>query len=114
MPIERREIRLTDAELIQAMAAYARLTPGVLPDGQLLGMSASRSPAGAPIVTASVLLTAEPNGPPIEVRLAYESLFELLIRFCREEGIPMPRSGNKAAHVVGNSLYLVIDQGVAS
>jgi hypothetical protein len=114
MPIERREIRLTGDELIQATSGYARFTPGVLPDGQILSVTVALTPQGQPVVTATVLLTETPDRPPIEVLLAYESLCELLIRFCRDEGIPMPRKSNKTAQVVGASLTLVIDQGAVA
>jgi hypothetical protein len=111
MPIERREISLHTHELMQAVASYARQTPGALPVGEILGVCPSQASSGRPSVVVSVMLSAEPDGPPIDVRLTYESVFELLIRFCREEGIPMPRSGKKEARVVGALLTLLIEQG---
>ncbi len=111
MPIERREISLHTHELMQAVASYARLTPGVLPSGRILAVCPTMACANGPTVLVSVMLAAEPDGPPIDVRLTYESVFELLIRFCRDEGIPMPRSGSKSARVVDKNLALVIEQG---
>jgi hypothetical protein len=110
MPIERREVRLDNTELMQAVASYAHQTPGVLPTGSLVGVQVRNHDPGAPSVTAAVRLAAEPQALPIEVRLSHDSVLELMVRFCKEEGIPVPRAGAKAVTVIAGLLTLVIDQ----
>jgi hypothetical protein len=110
MPIERREVRLDNTELMQAVASYALQTPGVLPNGNLVRVQVVHAAPGAPSVTAAVCPSAEPQASPIEVRLSHDSVLELLVRFCKEEGIPVPRSGAKAVTVIAGLLTLVIDQ----
>ncbi len=109
MPIERREIRLTEQELIHAIQAYGRQTPGVLPIGVLLGTDVADRTPDPPRVTVAVRLAADPDQPPVDVRISDQSLFELLIRFCMEEGIPLPRAGTKTAWVMDGLVTLVIE-----
>jgi hypothetical protein len=112
MPVERREIRLSNDEVMAAVSAYARLTPGILPSGKLQNVLVAVS-AARPCVTASVALVGDPSGPLVAVSISYESIVELVIRFCQEEGIPMPRGGSKHASIMDGLLTLVIDHGGA-
>lgn len=109
MPIERREIRLAEDELMRAIISYGRQTPGVLPPGPVLRVALQHVPDAAPCVTATVLLAADREEPPVDVRLQASNVLEMLVRYCQEEGIPIPRGGQKSTSVIGGMLTLVID-----
>jgi len=111
MPFERREIRLTNDELLQAIEVYGRQTPGVLPTGPLLGVVVANSALEMPVVTVTVRCAADMTGPPVDIVLNHESVFEVLVRFCLEEGIPIPRGGRKTTSVLDGLLALVINYG---
>ncbi len=111
MPLERREIRFRNEELLRAIASYGRLTPGVLPEGALQGVSVALGAQGAPAVTVLVALAVGGPGESVEVHLSSDSILELMIGFCRQEGIPMPRSASKHAAVFDSLLGLVIEHG---
>ncbi len=111
MPHERREIRLFEDELLQAIEVYGRQTPGVLPTGPLLGVSVAGKAPEPPVVTVTVRCAADPSGSPVEIVLNDESVFEVLVRFCLEEGIPIPRGGKKTTSVIDGLLALVINYG---
>jgi hypothetical protein len=109
MPIERRDIRFTPDELVRAISSYARQTPGVLPHGRLNSVAVAQAQDTAPVVTATVIPPAKTQSTPIEVQLSQDSILEMMIRFCKEESIPVPRNGRKAARVTEGLLTLIID-----
>lgn len=109
MPIERREICLTDEELMRAVQAYGRQTPGLLPIGPMLSVRVVVKAPNIPVVTVSIRLAGDSAEPPVDVCLGDESIFELLVRFCLDEGVPMPRGGKKVAQVIDGMLAMVID-----
>ncbi len=111
MPLERREICLTNDELLEAIEFYGRQTPGVLPAGALLEVVVANHAPERPSVTATIRCTYDPVGPPVEVILNDQSVLELLLRFCVEEGIPIPRGGDKKTSVIDGLLTLVISYG---
>ena len=47
----------------------------------------------------------------LDVRLRDTSVLALLIRFCLENNVPIPKRGNKAVRLVDGLLTLVIDYG---
>ena len=104
MPIERRTISLLEDELRQAVEAFRRVTPDVLPAGALRAVRVEGS-STPPVVTVSV----QAAGHALDVRLRDASVLALLIRFCSENNVPIPKRGNKVVRVVDGLLTLVID-----
>jgi len=106
VPIERRTISLLEDELRQAVEAFRRVTPDVLPAGALRAVRIEGGDA-APVLTASV----QAGERVLDVRLRDTSVLALLIRFCLENNVPIPKRGNKAVRLVDGLLTLVIDYG---
>ncbi|MBV9116960.1 MAG: hypothetical protein JOY63_06310 [Acetobacteraceae bacterium] len=95
-----------DDELRQAVEAFRRVTPDVLPAGALRAIRVEDGDA-SPVLTASV----QAGERVLDVRLRDTSVLALLVRFCLENNVPIPKRGNKAVRLVDGLLTLVIDYG---
>jgi hypothetical protein len=104
VPIERRYISLLEDELRQAVEAFRRVTPDVLPAGALRAVRVEGGGA-RPALTASVQVAEH----VVDIRLRDTSVLGLLVRFCLENNVPIPKRGNKVVTVVDGLLTLVID-----
>ena len=104
MPLEQRRIILTPEELASAVRAYGRITPGVLPLGEILDCQLG----GSPFLRMSVKMTYGNNQVVANVDYDAAVACDIAIRFCLENNIPIPLRGEKQAIVVDGRLGLEI------
>ena len=109
MPIERRRVSLFEGEVRLAVESYRRATPEVLPAGPLQQVSITDVPGGAPAMTVSVLMRYGSVEQLIEVRLNDDHVLALVVRFCVENNIPLPRTAKKTVVLQDGMLTLVFD-----
>ncbi len=109
MPIERRTISLLGDELQQAVEAFRRVTPDALPTGALRAVRVEDDGTGAPVVTVFVQTRGGTDEQSTSTRLRDATVLSLLIRFCLENNIPIPKRGKKMVAVVGGLLTLIVD-----
>jgi hypothetical protein len=106
MPVEIREVILDQDELLQAIHSYTRTLPTKYPPGRVVA-SASRSTPEGLLIEASI-------NPPncgdqvITTQLTGDAPVEMLVRFCLENNIPVPRSGKKMVRAAESGMVLTI------
>lgn len=96
MPIERRDIILINEEALLAVRAQARMEPWLFPPGQIIAVDINKN-------EEPLLVTVATAGAPNKresVALNRQQAVEVLIRFCLENNIPLPRLGYKTAIIV--------------
>jgi hypothetical protein len=113
MPVERRQILLSDEELTHAVEAYRGVNPGFLPQGDLLqvkvGPGAGDHAAGAVAVAITIRMCYGQSQQEVDVPIREIDVMHLLIRFCLENNIPIPRLGTKSAALIDGTLALQIE-----
>lgn len=113
MPLEKRQIILSENELLHALSAYRNVNTKFLPGGDILQVTiAARCadrPAEGVVVTVSIQMCYGDSQQKIDVPLRDADILSLLVRFCLENNVPIPRSGAKAAGAVDGKLALLID-----
>jgi hypothetical protein len=112
MPIEKRQILLSEDEVIHAIVAYRNVTPAFLPRGDILKLSVSPTthdgPGGAE-VTVTICMRYGSTEQMVDLKVDPADIVNLLIRFCLENNIPMPRQGTKATVLIDGMLALAIE-----
>ena len=109
MPRETRQIALSDDELLHAIQSYRRMQPNFLPHGPILRTSFARTEELGLHLTVAVRMRYGANEQEIEVRAQEADLLALLIRFCLENNVPVPRRGEKQARIVDGAAVLHIE-----
>ena len=103
MPWEARQIGLSIAEVLDAVQSYRRRVEDFLPRGQITHCV----PADA-----AVQITVEASYSGTTHKLDYQidpdTLREIAVRFCIENNIPIPRSGDKKVRVTAEGIVLEI------
>ncbi len=107
MATELRRIFLSSDELLKATHSYLRVNV------ELVGAVSVSSTHVCKDGTLSVrfVRTAQPGKPKGDILLQKEQVVELLIRFCMENNIPIPRNGKKAVVVRDRGIALQIKVG---
>jgi len=86
MPIERRQILLSDEEFTHAIEAYCNANPSSLPRGNILqvnvGPGAGNCTIGGVIMTVGVCPTYGETELRINMRVRETDIVNLLVRFC--------------------------------
>jgi hypothetical protein len=108
MPIERRQIMLSEPELLQAIQSYRRVHPDFLPHGELKELGLKPSADGGVHLIIDVSMIYGQARQIIRIEPVATDIIELLIRCCLENNIPIPRAGRKSAGIVDGMLTLVI------
>ncbi len=107
---EVRRIMLTPEELVSAFESYRRMTPGFLPEGRIV----SCIPLGDGAI--KVLLKMPENTLPTKSEFVFKDMDAVnpLIRFCIENNIMLPRSGQKSLFIKDGtaSLYVVLNLNI--
>jgi hypothetical protein len=115
MPIERRQILLSSEELAHALDAYRRVNTTFLPQGDVLkvavGPGADKHIPGGVELTASIRMRYGGSEHEADFMIGGTELLELLIRFCLENNIPVPREGAKFAALIDGAVALRIEYG---
>ena len=103
MPWETRQIGLSNAEVLDAVQSYRRRVEDFLPRGQITRC--------VPL-EAAVQVTVEASYSGTTHKLDYQidadTLREVAVRFCIENNIPIPRSGDKKVRITGEGIVLEI------
>ena len=102
MPLETRRITLTDSELYVAVGQYRDANPLGFPEGKLTSCHATGQ--GLELIFRSRDATREPH----QHRVSRSEAMRILIQFCLDQKVPMPRRGEKTYHVDGSKACLEI------
>jgi hypothetical protein len=112
MPIEQRQIMLSEAEVLQALESYRRTRTDFLPNGDVTGLALKPPPRdGSVHLVVSVVMVYGQTRHTISIEIAEADVVHLLIRFCLENNIPIPKIGRKSAGIIDGMLALVIWSG---
>ena len=98
MPLERREIVLIGDELTNAVHAFAHADPGLLPNGVIIGVAVYSEEE--PIAVTIKLAGTKPDAEGTCIYLQKEQCLPILVRFCSEHNIPVPRAGRKMVKIL--------------
>ncbi len=98
MPLERREVVLIGDELTDAVRAHAHADPGMLPSGVIVGVAVNTD--DEPIAVTIKLTGTRPDAEGACIYLQKEQCLPILIRFCTEHNIPVPRAGRKSVKIL--------------
>jgi hypothetical protein len=109
MPIERRQILLSDGELLHAIEVFRRVRPDFLPHGDVNDCKIEPAGAdGAAHITISVSMVYGETRQVIKIATKEADILELLIRCCLENNIPIPRAGRKSTGIIDGRMALMI------
>jgi hypothetical protein len=112
MPIEQRQIMLSEAEVLQAIESYRRTRTDFLPNGEVTGLALKSPPRdGLVHLVVSVSMVYGQTRHTISIEIAEPDIVHLLIRFCLENNIPIPKLGRKSTGVIAGMLALIIHSG---
>jgi hypothetical protein len=102
MPTESRVVSFSNAELIEAVAAYCQQTKRALPPGGIKGLTFSND--------KEIKVTVQPMGDVPSFSLYETEAAVALILFCNTKGIPIARRAIKSLQVAQDtvSLHLVM------
>ena len=93
MPLEVRRVSLSDAELHLAVDQYRDANPHGFPKGKLTSCQATAR--GLELIFRSRDATRKVS----QHSVSRSEAVRILIRFCLDQNIPMPRRGEKTFHV---------------
>jgi hypothetical protein len=113
MPLEKRQLVLSDEELLHALSAYRNMSAAFLPQGEILRVSVAAEPGSGPgdgaVVIVGIRMCYGSGQQEIDVPLRGTDILSLLVRFCLENNVPIPRAGTKAAGAIDGKLALMIE-----
>ncbi len=102
MPRERRQIALTDAEMAVAVERYAEQNPDRFPTGRVTNCVASSDGLDLTIRSRDLARRAS------HYHVSRADTLRILIFFCLDQRIPMPRKGEKSLYFEDGILHLQI------
>ena len=105
MPRERREILLSQTELVDAVRSYRRMHPDALPAGEIIAVEVERADS----LKVTILMKYGDSEQKADFAFSGTRVIEVLIRFCSENNIPIPRSGKKSLQINAGELSLKIE-----
>jgi hypothetical protein len=108
MPTEQRKIILAPAETQQAIDSFRRTNPDVMPAGSMKGFFLNGSAEEVELVI-SLGGFARSSQPVSDFILKGHQLTSMLIKFCLENNIPVPRSSKRFSCLHGDRLALSIE-----
>jgi hypothetical protein len=108
MAQDARRITLTSGELVSAFESYRKIVPNFLPEGKIIHC--------APSNFGSVTVTLEQrNGDAIhESHFMFdaEDIMPLIINFCIQSRIMLPRLGQKSVEVSDEAVVLCVQMSI--
>ena len=107
MATELRRIFLDPAELLAATQSYLRANVEIVGSVTVVSVQASKDGT----LAVNFFRSAQTSQPEADVVLQRDQVLELLVRFCLENNIPLPRMGAKIPVACGDSLALQIKIG---
>ena len=110
MPRERREILLSEDELVDAIRSYRRMQKDVLPAGEIVAVEVQ----SADCIKVSIVMEYGDCEQQADFVLSGARVIEVLIRFCIENNIPIPRCGKKSLQITAGELCLKIELSQAT
>jgi len=105
MPVELRRIIFTQEELCIALATLQRSDGKGLPQGDIAALKIGED--GSLLIS----ITVPGSDQPSKKTLSAEQMSNLLIRFCVQNKIPLPREGEKSSVVHENGVALLVKSG---
>ena len=108
MPEELHKIRFSADEIADAATAYCSAARIDIPDAAIVGVDIEADPKRM----VTLRFGPTPGGKePRPVELSQKHMFDALLRYCRDNDIPVARDARKRAIVEHSALVMVIDQG---
>ena len=104
MPREIRKIILNDAEIMEAVMSYRRVTSDLLPPGDILNVRPSEDHS----ISVEIEMKFGPNVRKDWFVLERDHLTEAMVRYCIENNILVPRQGTRKARPVDKAWVLEI------
>lgn len=117
MPLEQRKIILTRDETEQALLSFRRSREAFLPEGQIrdfrvAALAAEQGPEADGDAAAELVVALtppdDPGAAPERVSLSGPNLTGMLIKFCLENNIPVPKNSQRRSCVHEGLLTLFI------
>jgi hypothetical protein len=91
MAVEQRKIILNPAEIVAALRAFRRANANRIPPGEIAGCRYEDDHV------AIEIHDRDDFGPRnFSHRLSYETMCDVMVQFCLENNIPLPRRGKKS------------------
>ncbi len=109
MAVEVRFILFSMKEITQALVAHLRKAGKPLPVGSVRRVSL----AAAPTLNVAIDLVPDKEGEAVRMTVKEGELIAMIIAFCIDQHIPLPRDGAKSLRLVENEFYLVVALGAS-
>jgi hypothetical protein len=103
MSRELRRIFLSNQEVADALSAFRKLDARFLPPGKICEVQ-----AGPENVTVRIEMKYIDNLHVLDFKIPYVRLTDILVNYCVERSIPVPRMGKKGCILVENEVVLEI------
>lgn len=103
MATESRKIVLDPEETVAALRAFRAANPNRIPPGEIVATRVDDD-----CVTIDIRDRDDFGPRTVSHRLSYDSMRDVLIRFCLENSIPLPLRGQKSVMHVAGTLVLKI------
>jgi hypothetical protein len=109
MPLEQRKIILSQYEVQQALDSFRRTSEYLMPTGRVKGFFLENTREKEPELIVSLECSDNPHQPVIDVTVKGHQLSGMLIKFCLENNIPIPRKSQRQCCLVDGKLALSIE-----
>ena len=103
MSRELRRIFLTSQEVGDALNAFRKMDARFLPPGKICEVQADPE-----TITVMIEMKYVDNVHVLDFKIPYARLTDILVNYCVERGIPVPRVGKKGCILVENEVVLEI------
>ena len=104
MLIEYRKIEFSENDLLEAIASHDEATSQRLGDAELVGIEVS----GEEITEIAAIVIDPENDETSQVPLPVSFVTAAMIRYCIDEGIPVPKRGHKDIGISDGTFSLVM------
>ena len=103
MSRELRRIFLSSQEVADALSSFRKMDARFLPPGKI-----GEVQAGPEHVTVMIEMKYVDNVHILDFNIPYARMTDILVNYCVERGIPVPRLGKKGCLLVENEVVLEI------
>ncbi len=103
MPLERRRIIFTEAEIVSAALAYCKSSGIAVPDARVEAADVAIESDCSLTMTFAVTSPDQAD----EVRIDSETLLQALVSYCRIVAVPLPRAAAKRLEPMDGALSMV-------
>jgi len=105
MPTEMRKVVFTNAEVLEAVRSYNAKAKEKLPTGEILSFKIS---VDNDVIAITIDISDDKSGKTLGVRLTESYIAAVLMSYCVDHKIPIPRAGDKSLQIIGDSIALSI------